>query len=66
MDKTPTVNQEITRARALVAELKLNAHERMHTANNLCTVHSLMLEEIQRMPAVMWLLGLKIRWGSPP
>ena len=43
------VNQEIVRARAVTAELKLNiekANELVHTARNLMTVHRLMLEEI--------------------
>ena len=41
--------QEIIRAKAIVAELKLNtekAHKLIHTARNLITVHRLMLEEI--------------------
>ena len=43
------VNQEIIRARAVTAELQLNikkAHELVHTARNLITVHRLTLEEI--------------------
>jgi len=43
------INPEIVRARAVTAELQLNikkAHELIHTARNLITVHRLMLEEI--------------------
>ena len=45
------VNQETIRARAVTAELKLNikkAHELIHTARNLMTVHRLTLEQIHR------------------
>jgi hypothetical protein len=45
------VNEQIIRARAVTAELKLNikkAHELTHTARNLITIHRLMLEEIHR------------------
>jgi len=44
------VNQEIIRARAVTAELKLNikkANELMHTARNLITVRRIMLEQIR-------------------
>jgi hypothetical protein len=48
MDKM-RVNQEIIRAREILAELKLNnqkAHELVHTARNLITIRRLMLEEV--------------------
>jgi hypothetical protein len=44
-------NQEIIRARAIIAELKLNnqrAHELRHTLRNLLTVRRLVLEEFHR------------------
>src|SRR5262249_24890730 len=44
------VNQEIIRARALIADLKLNnkkAQELTHTARNLITVRRIMLEQIR-------------------
>jgi signal transduction histidine kinase len=47
----PILNQEIIRARAIIAELKLNtqrAHELTHTLRNLLTVRRLMLEEFHR------------------
>jgi hypothetical protein len=47
----PITNQEVIRAIAVIAELKLNikkAHELRHTARNLMTIHRLMLEEIHR------------------
>ena len=47
--KTFPINPEIVRARAVTAELQLNikkAHELVHTARNLITVHRLTLEEI--------------------
>jgi len=43
------INPEIIRARAVTAELQLNikkAHELVHTARNLITVHRVTLEEI--------------------
>jgi hypothetical protein len=45
------VNQEIIRARTLIAELKLNnetAHQLMHSMGNLLTVQRLLLEQIHR------------------
>jgi hypothetical protein len=45
------VNREIIRARAIIAELKLNnqrAHELRHTLRNLLTVRRLVLEEFHR------------------
>ena len=48
--KAFSINPEIVRARAVTAELQLNikkAHELIHTARNLMTVHRLMLEEIR-------------------
>jgi hypothetical protein len=51
MDKIQSCNQEIIRARALIAELKTNnkkALELRHTLSNLLTIHRLMLEEIHR------------------
>ena len=47
--KASPINPEIVRARAVTAELQLNikkAHELVHTARNLITVHRLTLEEI--------------------
>jgi hypothetical protein len=44
-------NQEIIRARTIIAELKLNnrkAHELRHTLRNLLTVRRLVLEEFHR------------------
>jgi hypothetical protein len=45
------VNQEIIRAKAIIAELKLNnqtAHQLTHTIGNLLTVQRFLLEQIHR------------------
>ena len=45
------VNQEIIRAKTLIAELELNnetAHKLMHSIGNLLTVQRLLLEQIHR------------------
>jgi hypothetical protein len=45
------VNQEIIRAKTLIAELKLNnetAHQLMHSIGNLLTIQRLWLEQIHR------------------
>lgn len=45
------MNQEIIRAKAIIAELKLNnetAHQLMHSIGNLLTVQRLLLELIHR------------------
>jgi hypothetical protein len=45
------MNQEIIRAKALIAELKLNnetAHQLTHTIGNLLTVQRFLLEQIHR------------------
>ena len=45
------MNQEIIRAKTLIAELKLNneiAHQLMHSIGNLLTVQRLLLEQIHR------------------
>jgi hypothetical protein len=45
------VNQEIIRAREIIAELRLNnekAHQLTHTLRNLLTIHQLRLEQIRR------------------
>jgi hypothetical protein len=45
------VNQDIVRAKAIIAELRLNnetAHQLTHTLKNLLTVQRLLLEQIRR------------------
>jgi hypothetical protein len=45
------VNQEIIRAREIIAELRLNnekAHQLTHTLRNLLTIHQLRLEQTRR------------------
>jgi len=45
------MNQEIIRAKAIIAELRLNnekSHQLIHTQRNLLTVQRLMLEQIRR------------------
>ena len=45
------MNQEIIRAKTLIAELKLNnetAHQLMHSIGNLLTVQRLLLEQIRQ------------------
>ena len=50
------MNQEIIRAKALIAELKLNnetAHQLTHTIGNLLTVERFLLEQIHRTEATL-------------
>ena len=45
------MNQEIIRAKTLIAELKINndtAHQLMHSIGNLLTVQRLLLEQVHR------------------
>jgi len=45
------MNQEIIRAKAIIAELRLNnekSHQLIHTQRNLLTVQRLILEQIRR------------------
>jgi hypothetical protein len=45
------MNQEIIRAKAIIAELRLNnekSHQLIHTQKNLLTVQRLLLEQIRR------------------
>ena len=54
MEAFPSLNQEIVRARTIIAELKSNnekAHQLVHTLKNLLTVQLLIREQIQRPAA---------------
>src|SRR5215475_12134505 len=49
--RTGIMNQEIIRAKAIIAELRLNnekSHQLIHTQKNLLTVQRLILEQIRR------------------